>query len=144
MSLVKWDPFREMERSTRRLNRLFGDPLIRFFEEEDYAMWTPRMDVYEDADSLVMKAEMPGINKDEIEINVDNGILTISGEKKRAKEVEEKNAYRLERCYGKFSRSFSLPSSVDTSTVKANYKDGVLEITLLKTEQAKPKKISIN
>ncbi len=143
MAIMKWDPFRDLSRTTRGMNRFFNEPLFRFFDEEGYAMWSPSVDIYNEDDKLIVKAEMPGLNRDDIDIRVENGVLTITGEKKKEEEVKEENAYRLERCYGKFSRSFSLPMQVDTRNIKANYKDGILQISLPKAEESKPKRIDI-
>jgi HSP20 family protein len=144
MSIVKWDPFRDIVRTTRGMNRFFNEPVFRFFEDEGYSMWSPVVDIYNEDDKLMVKAEMPGLSKEDIDIRVENGILTISGEKKREKEYNEENSYRLERCYGKFIRSFSLPMTVDVKKIDASYKDGVLHVILPKAEESKPKRVNIS
>jgi len=106
--------------------------------------WAPPVDIYENGDSLVLKAEVPGINPDDVEIRVEDNTLYLKGERKFEKEVKEQNFHRVERSYGTFTRTFSLPNSVDADKVSANYKDGVLTLTMPKKEEAKPKTIKIN
>jgi HSP20 family protein len=143
MKLIRWEPFGNAMRTSDPLSRMFDDPFFRFFKEEGN-VWSPVVDLFNEEDRVLVKAEMPGIDKKELDIRVENNVLTITGEKKREKEIKDKNAYRMERCYGKFSRSFSLPAPVDGEKVKANYKDGILEIDLPKIEEVKPRKIKIN
>jgi len=109
----------------------------------DFRAWAPPVDVFEKDHNLVIRAELPGVQKDDIEVGIENGVLTLKGERKRETEFEEANAYRMERVYGAFTRSFSLPTTVDPSKVEAVYKDGVLELTVPKLEAAKPKKVQI-
>ena len=106
--------------------------------------WAPPVDIYENGDNLVLKAELPGINPDDIEIRVEDNTLYLKGERKFEKEVKEQNYHRVERSYGTFTRTFSLPNSIDSDKVAANYKDGVLTLTMPKKEEAKPKTIKIN
>jgi len=106
--------------------------------------WAPPVDIYENGDSLVLKAELPGIDPDDVEIRVEDNTLYLKGERKPEKDVKEQNYHRIERSYGTFARSFSLPNSVDADKVVANYKDGVLTLTMPKKEEAKPKTIKIN
>ena len=106
--------------------------------------WAPPVDIYENGDNLVLKAELPGINPDDVEIRVEDNTLYVKGERKFEKEVKEQNYHRVERSYGTFARSFSLPNSVDADKVAANFKDGVLTLTMPKKEEAKPKTIKIN
>jgi HSP20 family protein len=112
--------------------------------ESAYGSWAPPVDIFERGDDLVIRTEIPGVDKNDIDIDVENNTLVIRGERKRDKEFEGKTAYRTERVYGKFVRSFSLPRTVDSSRISATYKDGVLELTLPKAEEAKPKRIEIN
>jgi len=105
--------------------------------------WAPAVDIFEKDHNLIIRAELPGVKKDEIDIAIEDGVLTLHGERKRESEVEESNVYRLERVYGAFTRSFSLPTTVDPSKVQAVYRDGVLEVTVPKLEAAKPKKVQI-
>jgi HSP20 family protein len=141
-TVTRWDPFRDLLSLQDRVGRLFGDTLSRF-PGETVSPWAPPVDIHEEADRIVLRAEIPGVNKDDIEVKVENGMLTLRGEKKQEKQVEAENAYRVERFYGTFSRSFVLPTSVDADNIKATYKDGVLEVIAPKAEEAKPKKIKI-
>jgi HSP20 family protein len=106
--------------------------------------WAPPVDIYENGDNLVLKAELPGVNPDEVEIRVEDNTLYLKGERRFEKEVKEQSYHRVERTYGTFTRTFSLPNSVDADKVAANYKDGVLTLTMPKKEEAKPKTIKIN
>ena len=137
MTLARWDPFNELLNVRRR----FADAMPQ--EGRGSAAWAPPVDVLEQGDDLVIRAEIPGVNRDEIEINVENNVLTIRGERKREQDFSDKNAYRLERNYGSFSRSFTLPRTVNAAGIGAKYVDGVLELSLPKAEEAKPKKIRI-
>jgi HSP20 family protein len=123
------------------MQRRFGRP----FAEQDDSMgtWAPTVDIFEKGEDLVIRAEIPGVSKDDIDINVENNTLTIRGERKREEEFKQEQAYRAERIYGSFLRTFSLPRTVDSSRISASYRDGVLELTLPKAEEAKPKKIQI-
>ena len=146
MAIVRWDPFRELSEMQDRMSRLFGQYYGRRGEEDltTHGTWWPPVDIYEnDKHELVIKAELPDIKKDEISLTVDNGILTISGEKHADSEMKDEHCHRVERTSGQFSRSFSLPQAIDTTKVNAEYKSGVLTITLPKKEEAKPKQISV-
>ena len=138
MTLVRWDPFKELMHMQRRFAGGFEQ------DESSCGAWAPAVDIFERGDDLVIRTEIPGVEKGDIDIDVENNTLMIRGERKREKEFDEKNAYRMERVYGKFSRSFSLPRTVDSSRISATYRDGVLELTLPKAEEAKPKRIEIN
>ena len=107
-------------------------------------IWAPPVDIYENGDNLVLKAELPGINPDDVEIRVEDNTLYLKGERKFEKEVKEQNYHRVERSYGSFARSFSLPNSISAEKVKAEYKDGLLTLTMPKREEAKPKTIKID
>ena len=147
MNLVRWNPFNEMVDLRNRMNRLFGDSLLPAFEgREDLSLsrWNPAVDIYEDDDAIVIKAELPGIDKDNITIDVKGRVLTLKGERNSENEVKEENFYRRERVYGKFERAFTLPAGIDPETVKADFKDGVLKIDLPKPEEEKPKQITIH
>ncbi len=143
MTLVRWDPFRELMNVQGRLNQILADT-ANTGRDDAYGTWVPPVDIFERGEELVIRAELPGVNRDELEIQVEDGTLALSGERRREEQVEEQNAYRLERSYGKFSRSFRLPTTVDTSKISAQYKDGVLEIVLPKLEEAKPRKVKIH
>ena len=142
MTLVRWDPLQELVSWSQRLNRPLGES-AGSRPEEAYGAWVPPVDIYEKGHDLVLRAEIPGVDRNDIEVRIENGVLALRGERKRDTEIGESNAYRLERPYGVFSRSFSLPTTVDPSRVVASYKDGVLELVVPKLEAAKPKKIEI-
>ncbi len=148
MAIVRWfDPFRDLAIIQDRMNRLFEDTFARIRSREDLlsrGVWSPAVDIYETDDAVVVKAELPGVEKDDISIEVKDGVLTLKGERKFEKEVKEENYHLMEREYGTFQRSFSLPASIDQDKVTASYKNGVLEIILPKKEEVKPKQIQIN
>lgn len=141
--LTKWDPFRDILSLQERLNRAFSDPVTRFISADAAGGWFPPVDIHEEADRVVLCAELPGLNKDDIEVKVESGTITLRGAKKQEKEVNADGAYRLERFFGSFARSFVLPATIDADTIRATYKDGVLEVVLPKAEEARPKKIKI-
>jgi HSP20 family protein len=146
MAIVRWDPFRELNAVQERMNRLFGD-VYRSVDDDVMrrGTWAPPVDIYDSGNhELVIKAELPDMKKDDIEITVENNTLTLRGEKKMDSEVKEENCHRIERAYGAFSRTFSLPATVDTSKVSADYKNGVLAIKLPIREEAKPKQIQVH
>lgn len=143
MAIVRFDPFRDLMNIQERVSRLLADAPGRWAPDEGYGAWIPPVDIFERGDNLMIRAELPGVRKDDIEVRVENGILTLQGERQREEEVQDRDAFRLERVYGSFSRSFSLPTSVDAAKIGAHLKDGVLELTLPKAEEAKPKKVQI-
>ncbi len=147
MALIRWtDPFRDIAVLQDRMNRLFGDFLERSHPREEgreTGIWIPNVDIYETKDAVCVRAELPGVDKDAVHVEVKEGVLSLRGERKFEKEVKEESYHRIERSYGTFHRSFSLPSSVDAEKVTARMKDGVLEVDLPKKEQAKPKQINI-
>ena len=134
MTLVRWDHFRDLMNLQQHLTSR---------AEDSYGTWAPVVDIFEKGDDLVICAEVPGLEQDDVDINIENNILVLRGERKRKTEFEERDAYRLERTFGVFTRSFSLPKTVDSDRISASYKNGVLELTLPKVEQAKPRKIEI-
>jgi HSP20 family protein len=129
-----------------RFNRLFNDTLSRFFDDGELGTrtWAPAVDIYETDHDVVLKAELPGVDPKDVEIRVEDGTLYLKGQRKFEIEVKEENYHRVERSYGSFTRSFALPSSVNSEKAKAEYKDGLLTLTLPKREEAKPKTIQIN
>lgn len=143
MALVKWDPLREMEDMFTRYAKSMGWPALGAQETMAAAEWAPRVDIAETDAAYVIKAEIPGVRKEDVKITVDNGILTISGERKEEKEEKDKKFHRVERIYGSFSRSFTLPDNVDESKIDAEFKDGVLTLTIPKTEKAKPRAVEV-
>jgi HSP20 family protein len=142
MKLVRLDPFREFLTLSNRLNRTFDDSFTRH-PEASFGAWAPAVDIFERQDHVVIRAEVPGIQKEAMDVRIENGVLTLQGERKEEKEVEDVNVHLTERVYGSFTRSFSLPTTVDATRVTAVYKDGVLEVTVPKIETAKPKKVEI-
>ena len=143
MKLVRWEPFgSDFARMANRLNRAF-DLRFQDSDRESLGIWNPPVDIFEDKDGVGLNAELPGMKKDDIELRVENNVLTLQGERKRENETNEEGYFRSERAYGTFSRSFSLPTSVDTSKIGAEYKDGVLSVSLPKAEEAKPKQIDV-
>jgi len=141
MHIMRWDPFRDVATLQNRVNDLFGDSLSR--AEGTYGTWLPPVEIFEKDESLFLRAEIPGMNEKDIDLQVENGVLTLRGEKKREKELENENVHRAERYYGSFVRTFALPTSVDTEKIRAAYRDGVLEVVLPKAEVAKAKRITI-
>ena len=149
MTIVRLEPFRDMVAVQDRLNRIFdeavrGNPRV---SEEDWALggqWAPSVDIFEHEGNLVLRAELPGIEPKDVDVHVENNVLTLRGERKFESEVKREKYHRVERAYGTFSRSFTLPSVVDTEKIKAEYKDGVLQVTLPQREEAKPKQIQVS
>jgi HSP20 family protein len=145
MAIVRVDPFREFATLQDRVNRLFGNVYLRDEDVNGPNSWTPPVDIYEtDGRDLVIKAELPDMTREDIEVTVANDTLTLRGERKRSTDVKEDQFRRVERQYGAFSRSFSLPTTVDASRVTAEYKNGVLTVKLPFREDAKPRTITVN
>ena len=142
MALVRWDPIRELAgMEVDRLNNMFSS----FYGEGLSRGWVPPVDIYQNGDhEVVLKAELPDMTREDIDITVDNGTLTIRGDKKLSNEVKEEQFHRIERRYGSFSRSFSLPQTVDPSRVSAEYRQGVLTVRLPLREDAKPRSIKVD
>lgn len=146
MSMVRFDPFRELATMQDRINRIFGDAYTRRFDDDltQRGEWFPPVDIYENANQeIVLKAELPGIAREDIDLRVENNTLTLRGERKRDTDVKQEQYHRVERAYGSFSRSFSLPSRIDTEKVRAEFKDGVLSIVLPVKAEAKPRQIEV-
>jgi HSP20 family protein len=127
-----------------QINRVFGDVVGRTGEESNLTSWAPEVDIYETENELVVKADLPDVNPQDLDIRVVNNILTIRGERKFDSKVNEDNYLRIERSYGSFSRSFSLANSVKSEAIKADYQNGVLTLSIPKREEAKPKQIKVN
>jgi len=145
MTLVRWDPFRELKDMSERLNRVFSRPSLRNSGKENLTVadWMPTVDISETEGEYLIKAELPEVRKEDVKVTVENGVLTLQGERRQEKEEKGKRFHRVERSYGSFVRSFTLPESVDESSVKAEYKDGVLNLHLPKSEKVKPKAIDV-
>ncbi len=146
MTLVRWDPFRELEDMSDRLNRMISRPALPRTNGKEtmvVADWVPSVDVSETDGDYQIKAEIPDVKKEDVKVTVEDGVLTIQGERMQEKEEKGKKYHRVERSYGSFVRSFTLPDLVDEEKVKAEFKDGVLNLHLPKSEKAKPKAIEV-
>ena len=148
MAVVRWEPFRDLVSLQERMNQMFNDSYRgRGTSEDDWSLggsWAPAVDIYEHEGNIVLTAELPGVDPKEVDIRVENNILTLRGERKWNDDVQRESYHRVERAYGTFTRSFTLPNVVDTEKIKADYKEGMLKLVLPKREEAKPKQISIN
>jgi len=141
MTLTRWTPWQEIESVNRQLSRLLDDSNSTM--DTGGGHWAPSVDIRETDDALLVQAELPGIDKKDVKLEVREGVMTLSGERRYEKDVEEENVHRIERSYGSFTRSFSLPANIDSEKVQAEMKDGVLSVRLPKRESAKPKAIEI-
>jgi len=142
--LTRWDPFREFSTLQDRMNRLFRDSYGDREEALTTSTFAPPVDVYEDEHNVTLKIEVPGIDEKDIDVRIENNTLTVHGERKFEKEEKEENFRRVERQYGSFTRSFTLPNTVSTENIQANYEKGILKIQLAKKAEAKPKQIKVN
>lgn len=144
-ALMRWDPFRELEDMSERLNRMFARPATRTNGKETMivADWTPSVDISETDGEYLIKAELPDVKREDVKVTLEDGVLTIQGERKQEREEKGKKYHRVERSYGSFVRSFSLPDVIDEEKVKAEFRDGVLNLHLPKSEKAKPKAIEV-
>jgi HSP20 family protein len=142
MAIVRWSPARELAgMEIDRLNRMFAD----FYGEAFGQAWVPPVDIFETNDhEVVLQAELPDLKRDDIKLTFENGVLTIQGERKLSDEVKRENYHRTERQHGTFSRSFTLPNTVDAARISASYKDGLLTVRLPQREEARPKQIAVN
>ena len=146
MTLVRFDPFRELSTMQDRINRIFGDAYTRRYNDDltQRGDWFPAVDIYENGNQeIVLQAELPGLKREDIDLRVENNTLTLRGERKHDTEVKQEQYHRVERSYGAFTRSFSLPNRIDTEKVRAEFKDGVLSITLPVKAEAKPRQIEV-
>jgi HSP20 family protein len=146
MAIVRWEPYRDLVTAQRDFERLFRDAFSSQRGETELSTrsWAPPVDIYETEEAIVLKAELPGVDPKDVEVRVEDNTLFLKGERKFEKEVKEQNYHRVERSYGSFARSFSLPNSISTDKVKAEFKDGMLTLTMPKREEAKPKTIKID
>jgi HSP20 family protein len=142
--LTRWDPFRELYSLQNRMSRLFEEQYGGREDSLTAGAFVPAVDIYEDEHSVQLKLEVPGVDSKDLDIKIENNTLTVSGERKFEKEEKEENFRRVERRYGTFTRSFTLPSTVNAEDINANYDNGVLHIRLAKRAEAKPKQIKVN
>ncbi len=146
MTLIKWDPFRDVETLQNRINRLFEDSFGRTRDPDDetnVCAWRPPVDIYETENGIVLSAELPGVSKENISVEVKDNILTLKGERTASPTLAGKNVYRHERCYGTFQRSFTLQQDIQPNLIKATFKNGVLDIEIPKPEEEAPKQITV-
>jgi HSP20 family protein len=147
MDLIRWNPFREMVSLRDRMDSLFNDSLFRPDRSEDavaMGLWYPSVDMFDKDDKVVIKAELPGLERKDINVEVNNGVLTLRGDRKFNNEVKEENYYRREMSYGKFIRSFTLPAEVDADKISAEFKNGLLTVEVPKSEAHRPKQIAVH
>lgn len=145
MSIVRYDPFRDLRTLQEEVNRLFSSNLTPSFAEEGIGRgaWNPNVDIYENKDQIVLEAELPGMNREDFELTIENNVITLRGERRFEKEDDADNYHRVERAYGSFTRSFTLPQMVSGDGATAEYRNGVLRVTLPKREEAKARRIEI-
>jgi HSP20 family protein len=147
MAIVRWDPFRDVATLQDRINRIFNESFGRsrdFDEEVGLYDWSPPVDIYETADGIVLKVELPGVNKDDVSVEVKDNVLTLKGERLLDPQIKDEHYYRKERSFGKFNRSFSLQEPIKPDLIKASFKDGVLKIEIPRPEGKKPKQITVD
>ena len=145
MNIVRYDPFRELHSLQDEMTRLFAGvaPRPGNRDEVSFGAWNPNVDIFEDKDKLVLEAELPGMKRDDFELSVENNVITLKGERRFEKKTNEDNYHRVERSYGSFTRSFTLPQTVSSEGAEAEFKDGILKVTLPKREDTKARKIEI-
>ena len=143
-TLSRWEPFRGVGSLQEQINRIFDEVVGHTTDESALSTWVPAVDIYETEHELVVKADLPDVDLKDLDIRVENNLLTIHGERKFEKKVSEENYLRVERSYGTFSRSFSLSNTVNPEAIKADYQNGVLTLSIPKREEAKPKQIKVN
>lgn len=146
MNIVRWDPFRELEDMSDRLNRMFARPAVGQTNGKEtltVADWAPSVDISESETEYLIKAELPEVKKEDVKVSLEDGVLTLQGERRQEKEEKNKKYHRVERSYGSFVRSFVLPDQVDETKVQAAFKDGMLNLHIPKSEKAKPKAIDV-
>jgi len=144
MNLITYDPFRELRSLQDEVNRVFSSSFDRSSETGlGRGAWNPSVDIFESKDHIVLEAELPGISPDDVNISIENNVLTIHGERRFEKQDDSENFHRMERSYGSFTRSFTLPPTVSSEDVSANFDNGILRVELAKREEAKPRRIEI-
>ena len=147
MALVKWDPFRDVEKLQNRINRMFEDSFGRSRDLDDemsLCAWKPAVDIYETENGIVLAAELPGVGKENVSVEVKDNILTLKGERLANPNIKAENYYRQERFYGTFQRSFTLEQNIQPDLIKATFKEGMLEIEIPRPEEEQPKQITVN
>lgn len=143
MNIVRYDPFRELRNLQDEMTRLFAGVAPRDRDEMNFGAWSPSVDIFEDKENLVLEAELPGMNREDFELTIENNVITLKGERKFEKKTEGDNYHRVERSYGSFSRSFTLPQTINPEGAKAEFHNGVLRVSLPKREETKARKIEI-
>src|SRR2546421_446797 len=145
MSIIRYDPFRDLKTLQDEVNRLFSTNFSRSFGDEGISRsaWAPSVDIFENKDEIVLEAELPGMNREDFELTIENNVLTLRGERRFEKKDEADNYHRVERAYGAFTRSFTLPQTVSAENATAEYKNGVLRVVLQKREEVKARRIEI-
>jgi HSP20 family protein len=143
-SVIRWNRLRNLSNLQDQVNQLFESATPAQGDHSSLTTWAPAVDIHETENELVLKADLPGINEKDIDIRVENNMLTVRGERSFSHEVKEDNYLRIERSYGSFSRSFGLPNTVNTEAIKAEYKNGVLTVEMPKRAESKPKQVKIN
>lgn len=143
-SITRWDAYSGLSGLQEQVNRLFESTFPRRTDNSALTTWAPAVDIYETENELIVKADLPDISEKDLDVRVESNMLTIRGERKFEKKVEEENYLRVERAYGAFSRSFSLPNTVNNEAIKADYKNGVLTVMLPKRAESKPKQVKVN
>ncbi len=146
MSIVRYDPFRDLRTLQEEVNRLFSTNLTRGFGDEGIGRgaWNPSVDIYENKDQIVLEAELPGMKQEDFDLSIENNVITLRGERHFEKNDDTDNYHRVERSYGAFTRSFTLPQTVSGEGATAEYSNGVLRVTLPKREEAKPRRIEVS
>ena len=147
MAIVRWDPFRDVATLQDRINRIFNESFGRsrdLDEEVSLYDWSPPVDIYETGDGIVLKVELPGVNKDDVSVEVKDNVLTLKGERLLDPKIKDEHYYRKERSFGKFNRSFSLQETIKPDLIKASFKDGVLTVAIPRPEEEKPKQVTVD
>jgi HSP20 family protein len=146
MAITRWDPFRDLSILQERMNRVFEDAAVRGWKNDEPSAttsWSPAVDIYETDSEIMVQAELPGVDRKDIALQLENNVLTLKGDRRFEKETNQENYHRIERSYGGFSRAFTIPTIVDEEKIRADYRDGILKIALPKKEQVKAKQIKI-
>jgi len=145
MAIIRWDPFRDLVTIRDKMNRMFEDAVTQRGEEKELvsSSWAPSVDIYEDESQLVLTAEVPGLTEKDVEIKIEDNVLSLQGERKLEKETRQENYHRIERAYGSFYRSFTLPNYIDQDKIRAEHENGVVKITMPKKSELKPRKVKI-